>query len=214
MILESLRKEVCLANKALVENKLVTWTSGNVSGRDLKTGLIVVKPSGVDFQTLNPQNMVVVDINGNVVEGDLKPSVDTETHLYVFKNRADVMAVVHTHSNFATGFAALGKDIPCVLTAMCDEFGGSIPCTPYCQIGGDEIGKAIVNYAGSSLAVLIQNHGVFTVGKSVNEALKAAVMCEDIAKTVYIAKTLGEPLSIPEEEIKRAHKRYVDKYGQ
>lgn len=214
MLLESLREEVCLANKALADNRLVTWTSGNVSGRDTETGLIVVKPSGVDFKALTPEMMVVLDINAKVIEGDLNPSVDAATHLYVFKNRSDVNGMVHTHSNFATGFAALGKEIPCVLTAMCDEFGGSIPCASYCQIGGEEIGQAIVDYIGSSLAILIQNHGVFTVGKSVNEALKAAVMCEDAAKTVYIATMMGEPLSIPDDEIKRAHKRYVDKYGQ
>ena len=213
-MLENLRKIVCEANKALPENGLVTWTSGNVSGRDIETGYVVVKPSGVPFSELTPEKLVVVDLNGKVIEGDLKPSVDTATHLYVLRNMPKVNAVIHTHSNYATSFAAVGRAIPCVLTAMCDEFGQDVPCAPYCKIGGEEIGEAIVKYIGSSQAILIQNHGVFTVGETVKDSLKAAVMCEDVAKTVHLAETLGKVIPIPEEEIKRAHKQYVDKYGQ
>lgn len=214
MLLNELREDVCRANKALVTNNLVKWTSGNVSARDPETGYVVVKPSGVDFDTLSPDELVIVDIEGDIIEGDLKPSVDTATHLYVLKNIPYVNSVVHTHSNFATAFAAVGQRIPCVLTAMCDEFGGDINCAPYCQIGGEDIGKAIVEYIGVSLAILIQNHGVFTIGKDVNESLKAAVMCEDIAKTIYLSKQLGQPIAISDEEILRAHKRYIEKYGQ
>ena len=212
-MLEKLKEIVCEGNKALPKNGLVTWTSGNVLCRDTETNLVVVKPSGVAFEELTPEKMVVLDLEGNVVEGNLKPSSDAYTGLYILKNM-EVNSVIHTHSNYATAFAACGMSIPCILTAMCDEFGMDIPCAPYCKIGNEEIGEAIVKYNGGSNAVLVQNHGVFTIGKSVKEALKAAIMCEDVAKTVYLAKTLGTVIPIPKEEIKRAHNRYVNEYGQ
>jgi L-ribulose-5-phosphate 4-epimerase len=168
----------------------------------------------VSFDNLTPDDMVVVDLDGQVVEGTLAPSVDTPTHLVVYRARPDVHGVVHTHSNYATSFAALGQPIPAVLTAIADEFGGPIPCGPYCQIGEEQIGQAIVDHIGNSPAILLQNHGVFTVGKSVQAAVKAAVMCEDVAKTVHLALLRGTPIPIPAEEITRGHQRYVDKYGQ
>ncbi|HEX2952301.1 MAG TPA: L-ribulose-5-phosphate 4-epimerase [Armatimonadota bacterium] len=213
-MLEALREAVCLMNKELPKQGLVTMTSGNASGRDPETNLVVIKPSGVSFDNLTPDDMVVVDLDGQVVEGTLAPSVDTPTHLVVYRARPDVHGVVHTHSNYATSFAALGQPIPAVLTAIADEFGGPIPCGPYCQIGEEQIGQAIVDHIGNSPAILLQNHGVFTVGKSVEAAVKAAVMCEDVAKTVHLALLRGTPIPIPAEEIARGHQRYVDKYGQ
>lgn len=214
MLLEQLREEVCRLHQALPQNHLVTWTSGNVSGRDPKSNLVVIKPSGVFYQDLTPAKMVVVNLDGKVIEGELKPSSDTLAHLYIYRNRADVNGVVHTHSPYATAFAAVGRPIPAVLTAICDEFGGPIPCGGYARIGGDEIGKEVIRSIGSSPAILLKNHGVFTIGNSALEAVKSAVMVEDVAKTVFFAYQLGTPENIPEEEVKRAHRRYLDEYGQ
>ncbi|MGJ7045589.1 L-ribulose-5-phosphate 4-epimerase [Thermoanaerobacterium thermosulfurigenes] len=201
-------------NMMLPKNNLVTMTSGNVSGRDPETNLVVIKPSGVLYDDMTPDDMVVVDLDGNVVEGKLKPSVDTATHLYVYRHRSDVNGIVHTHSPYATSFAALGRSIPVYLTAIADEFGCAIPVGPYAKIGGEEIGKAIIDYIGESPAILMKNHGVFTIGNSPEAALKAAVMVEDTAKTVHLSLLLGTPDVIPDEEVKRAHERYMTKYGQ
>ncbi|MEK7477480.1 MAG: L-ribulose-5-phosphate 4-epimerase [Candidatus Coatesbacteria bacterium] len=212
--LAALRAEVCRLNLELPKEGLVTWTSGNVSIRDPKTGWVVIKPSGVKFQDLTPANQVIVDLDGKVIEGTCAPSVDAPTHLYIYRKRPDVCGVVHTHSQYATAFAAVGKPIPIVLTAMADEFGGAIPCGPYSKIGGEEIGETIVKYLGSSPGILLKNHGVFTVGKTGEAALKAAVMVEDVARTVHHALLLGKPDIIPAAEVARAHKRYTEKYGQ
>ena len=213
-MLNELRAEICRLHAALPRNGLVTWTSGNISGRDLQTGLVVIKPSGILYEDLTPENMVVVDLDGNVVEGDHKPSSDTIAHVYVYRHRSDVNGVVHTHSTFATAWAAVGKPIPPVLTAICDEFGGPIPVGAYAKIGGDDIGQEIIRSIGSSLAILLKNHGVFTIGKTPEAAVKAAVMVEDVARTVYYALQLGQPEEIPADEVARAHRRYLDEYGQ
>ncbi len=213
-MLEELRREVCRLNKELPRNGLVAWTSGNVSGRDAKTGLIVIKPSGVVYEDLTPENMVIVDPDGKRVEGKLSPSVDTATHLYIYRQRADVGGVVHTHSTFATAFAAVGKPIPACLTAICDEFGGPIPVGGFAPIGGEEIGREVIRAIGKSPAILMQNHGVFAVGKDAAAAVKAAVMVEDAARTVYHAMQLGDILPIPAEMVEQLHRRYTEKYGQ
>jgi len=213
-MLEKLRREVCRWNQELPRNGLVAWTSGNVSARDPKTGLIVIKPSGVVYEELTPEKMVVVDPEGKRVEGKLNPSVDTPTHLYIYKQRPDAGGIVHTHSNFATAFAAVGKPIPAILTAICDEFGGEIPVGKFAPIGGEEIGREVVRAIGASPAILMQNHGVFTLGKDAGAAVKAAVMVEDIARTVFYAMQLGRPIAIPKEMVAQLHKRYTDKYGQ
>ena len=201
-------------NKELPKNNLVTMTSGNVSGRDPESGYVVIKPSGISFEQLSPKNLSIVDLDGSIIESELAPSVDTPTHLYIYRHMPGVNGVVHTHSNYATSFAALGQPIPAVLTAMADEFGGPVPCGPYCQIGEEQIGQAVVEYIGSCPAILLQNHGVFTVGKDARAALKAAVMVEDVAKTVHLAMLRGTPIEIPMEEIQRGYRRYQDKYGQ
>jgi L-ribulose-5-phosphate 4-epimerase len=213
-MLDELKALVCKYNKLLPTHGLVTMTSGNVSGRDPESGLVVIKPSGVDFDELAPGDMAVVDLDGNVVGGRYKPSVDTATHLYVYRHMPQVNSVIHTHSNFATAFAALGKPIPCCLTAIADEFGGPIPVSDYAKIGEEEIGREIIDKIGTCPAILMKNHGVFTVGRTVADAFKAAVMVEDVAKTVYLAFSMGQPLEIPADEVARAHKRYIDKYGQ
>jgi L-ribulose-5-phosphate 4-epimerase len=213
-MLEPLRAEICKLNQDLPRYGLVTWTSGNVSGRDAESGLVVIKPSGVAFEALTPENQVVVDLQGHVVEGTLRPSSDVHAHLYVYRHRPDVMGVVHTHSNYATAFAALGKPIPVYLTAMADEFGGPIPVGAYAKVGNDEIGREVVRSIGHSPAILMKNHGVFTVGATPTAAVKAAVMVEDVAKTVWLALQLGQPVELPAEEVARARHRYATEYGQ
>lgn len=213
-MLEKLRQEVWQMNLELPKNRLVTMTSGNVSGRDRGTNYVVIKPSGVKYEDLKSSDMVVVDLEGKVIEGELRPSFDTLTHLYVYRHRQDVNGIVHTHSNYATSFAALGEPIPVCLTAMADQFGGPIPVGAYARIGEEEIGKEIIRSIGESPAILMKNHGVFTLGPSPRTALKTAVMLEDLAKTVFLAMLRGAPLEIPKEEVKRAHKKYMEQYGQ
>ena len=213
-MLNELRGEICRLHADLPSNNLVVWTSGNISGRDPATGLIVIKPSGVHYKDLTSENMVVVDLEGKVIEGKYKPSSDTYAHVYVYRHRPDVNGIVHTHSTFATAWAAAGKSIPAILTAICDEFGGPIPVGAYAKIGGDEIGEEIIRSIGESPAILMKNHGVFTVGKTPEAAVKAAVMVEDVARTVFYAMHLGHPDVIPPDEIARAHRRYLDEYGQ
>ena len=213
-MLEALKVEVCKLNLALPANNLVVWTSGNVSVRDPESGYVVIKPSGVKFEDLLPEQMVVVDLDGAQVDGDLNASSDTASHLYIYRHMPEVNGVVHTHSNYATAFATLGEAIPPVLTAIGDEFGGPIPCGGFALIGGEEIGKVVVESIGRSPACLLKNHGVFTVGPTGEKALKAAVMVEDVAKTVWIAKQMGMPDEISEADIAKLHDRYTNVYGQ
>lgn len=214
MLLEDIRKELVDLNQALAQNGLVTWTSGNVSMRDPASGLVAIKPSGVMFPDLTPEAMVIVNLNGSLVEGDLKPSSDTASHLYIYRHRPDVNGVVHTHSNYATAFAANGMSIPVYLTAQADEFGGPIPCGGFALIGGEQIGKIVIDSIGKSPGVLLKNHGVFTVGPTGKDALKAAVMIEDIARTAWLALQIGQPDEIPQEMIDKLYDRYQNVYGQ
>lgn len=216
MKLATLRAEVCAMNLELPRNNLVAWTSGNVSARDPESGLVVIKPSGVKFQDLTPENMVVVDLDGNVVEGDYKPSSDTASHCYIYRHMPAVNGVVHTHSRYATAFATLAREIPCVTTAMGDEFGGPIPCGGFALIGGEEIGQVVVETLkdSHSPACLLQNHGVFATGATAEKAVQAAVMTEDNAAIVWTALQIGTPLPIAEDDIAKLHHRYTHVYGQ
>jgi len=213
-MLEQIREQLYQLHLELPKNNLVTWTGGNVSARDPETGLVAIKPSGVRYEDLRPEHMVVVDLDGVIVEGDLSPSSDTASHLYIYRHRPDVGGVVHTHSAYATAFAALGRPIPVYLTAMADEFGGPIPCGAFALIGGEEIGKVVVESIGSSVACLLKNHGVFTIGKHAAAAVKAAVMTEDVARTVWLALQLGQPQEIAPENVEKLHYRYTHVYGQ
>jgi L-ribulose-5-phosphate 4-epimerase len=213
-LLETLREQVWKLHLELPKNDLVKWTGGNVSGRDPETGLVVIKPSGVKYPDLKPEHLVIVDVDGKVVEGTLSPSSDTASHLYIYRHRPDVGGIVHTHSPYATAFAAVGKPIPVYLTAIADEFGGPIPVGGFALIGGEEIGKVVVESIGDSVAVLLKNHGVFTIGKNAEAAVKAAVMVEDVARTVWYALQLGAPDEIPAEDVAKLHQRYTHVYGQ
>jgi L-ribulose-5-phosphate 4-epimerase len=211
-----IRREVCDLHAELVRYQLVVWTAGNVSARVPGEDLLVIKPSGVSYDELTPENMIVCDLDGKVVEGDLSPSSDTAAHAYVYRHMPEVGGVVHTHSTYASAWAARGEPVPCVLTAMADEFGGEIPIGPFALIGDDSIGRGIVEtLAGSnSPAVLMRNHGVFTIGGSAKAAVKAAVMTEDVARTVHLARAYGEPIPIPSADIDALHHRYTHAYGQ
>ena len=213
-MLEALRETVWQLHLELPKNNLVTWTSGNVSARDPKTGYVVIKPSGVRYEELRPAHLVIVDLEGQQIEGELKPSSDVASHLYIYRQRADVSGVVHTHSPYATAFAALGRPIPVCLTAMADEFGGPIPCGGFALIGGEQIGRVVVESIGDSPAVLLKNHGVFTIGATAEAAVKAAVMVEDVARTVWLALQLGQPDEIPAEDVAKLRHRYTHEYGQ
>ncbi len=213
-MLEALKQELVELHLELPKNNLVVWTGGNVSVRDPETGYVIIKPSGVRYECLTAEQMIVLDLHGNVVEGRLKPSSDTASHLYIYRNRPDVNGVVHTHSRYATAFAALGRPIPVYLTAQADEFGCDIPCAGFALIGDEEIGKQIVENIGPSTAVLLKNHGVFTIGKSGAAAVKSAVLVEDIAATVWMALQIGTPDVIPPESAQKLHHRYTHVYGQ
>jgi L-ribulose-5-phosphate 4-epimerase len=213
-MLEKLKQELVQLHLELPKNNLVMWTGGNVSARDAETGLVVIKASGIRYEEIGPEHMVVLDMDGKVVEGAFKPSSDTYSHLYIYNHRPDVFGVVHTHSRYATAFAAIGKPIPCVLTAMADEFGGPIPCGGFALIGDEAIGKVVVDSIGQSPAVLLKNHGVFTIGKNAKAAVKAAVMTEDVAATVWMALQIGTPDVIPQEDVEKLHYRYSNVYGQ
>jgi len=214
LMLEDLKEEVYRLHLELPKYRLVAWTGGNVSARDPESGLVVIKPSGIPYGELRPEHHPVVNLQGDIVEGTFNPSSDTASHLYIYRHRPDVNGVVHTHSPYATAFAALGRPIPVYLTAIADEFGGPIPCAGFALIGGEDIGRQVVEHIGSSPAVLLRQHGVFTIGSTVETAVKAAVMVEDVARTVWLALQLGQPEEIPSEDVAKLHHRYTHVYGQ
>jgi L-ribulose-5-phosphate 4-epimerase len=214
------REEVAALHGELVRYGLVVWTGGNVSGRVPGTDLFVIKPSGVSYDDLAADNMILCDLDGRVIPdtagSERSPSSDTAAHAYVYRNMPEVGGVVHTHSTYAVAWAARGEEIPCVITAMADEFGGPIPVGPFAIIGDDSIGRGIVETLRGhrSRAVLMQNHGPFTIGVSAKDAVKAAVMVEDVARTVHIARQGGELIPIPQQSIDRLYDRYQNVYGQ
>jgi len=217
MLLKQLREEVWKMNLELPKNHLVTMTSGNVSGRDPKTGYVVIKPSGVKYDVLKPQDMVVVDLKGNKIEGKFNPSIDTISHLVVYRNNPLINGIVHTHSPFATSFAVAGKSLPVLMTEHADEFGQSIPVARYASpIPLEDVGESLCEILKKNnvKAILLKNHGVFTFGDTPTDALKSAVRIEDIAKIYVFAFFLGNPKPIPKYEVKKWYKRYHEIYGQ
>nr|WP_197684260.1 L-ribulose-5-phosphate 4-epimerase [Vaginimicrobium propionicum] len=215
-MIEKVKVEVSQLHAELPRYGLVVWTAGNVSARVPGEDLMVIKPSGVSYDELTPDAMVVCDLDGNLVEGQRQPSSDTAAHAYVYRHMPEVGGVVHTHSDYATAWAAVRKPIPCVLTMMGDEFGGEIPVGPFALIGDDSIGRGIVETLRESRspAVLMVNHGPFTIGKDARAAVKAAVMLEDVARTVAIAKQLGDPIQLAQGDIDHLYDRYQNVYGQ
>jgi L-ribulose-5-phosphate 4-epimerase len=216
----AVREDVAALHAELVRYGLVVWTGGNVSGRVPGADLFVIKPSGVSYDELAPENQILCDLDGNVVEGtpgsERSPSSDTAAHAYVYRHMPDVGGVVHTHSTYAVAWAARGEPIPCVITAMADEFGGEIPVGPFAIIGDDSIGRGIVDTLTGhrSRGVLMKSHGPFTIGRDAKDAVKAAVMLEDVARTVHISRQLGAPAGIQSEHIDSLFDRYQNVYGQ
>ena len=215
-LVDDLKSEVAALHAELPRNGLVVWTAGNVSARVPGAELLVIKPSGVSYDDLTPEAMVVCDFDANLVEGSRAPSSDTAAHAYVYRHMPEVGGVVHTHSDYATAWAARREPIPCVLTMIADEFGGEIPVGPFALIGDDSIGRGIVETLAHSRsrAVLMANHGPFTIGKDARDAVKAAVMVEDVARTVHLSRQLGEPVPIAPADIDRLFDRYQNVYGQ
>ena len=212
----ALREEVAALHAFLPRYQLVAWTAGNISARVPGEDLFVIKASGVDYEDLTWGGVVVCDLEGNLVEGLHSPSSDTAAHAHVYRHLPEVGGQVHTHSTYATAWAARGEEIPCVLTGMADEFGGPVPVGPFAIIGDDSIGRGVVETLGRyrSRAVLMQNHGVFTVGPTPRAAVKSAVWVEDVARTVHVARQLGEVLPIPQEAVDSLYDRYQNVYGQ
>jgi L-ribulose-5-phosphate 4-epimerase len=214
--LAQLRETVAALHRELTRYNLVSWTAGNISARVPGEDLMVIKPSGVSYDELNADTMVVTDLHGNLVDGDLSPSSDTDAHAYVYRHLPDVGGVAHTHSSYATAWAARGEPIPCVLTMIADEFGGPVPVGPFALIGDDSIGRGIVETLRESRspAVLMRQHGPFTVGKDARAAVKAAVLLEEVARTVHFAHQLGKPDAIGQDDVDRLYARYQNVYGQ
>jgi L-ribulose-5-phosphate 4-epimerase len=210
------REHVAALHAELTRYALVTWTAGNVSERVPGEELFVIKGSGVSYDELTWEGITVCGLDGTVVDGVKAPSSDTAAHAYVYRNMPQVNGQVHTHSPYAAAWAARGEEVPCVLTAMADEFGGPIPVGPFALIGDDSIGQGVVATLSGhrSPAVLMQNHGVFTIGPSAKAAVKAAVMTEDVARTVHLSRQLGEPIPIAQADIDSLYARYQNVYGQ
>jgi L-ribulose-5-phosphate 4-epimerase len=213
MMLQSLREEVYQCNMLLPATDLVKMTSGNVSGRDPETNLVVIKPSGIAYEKLTPENLVIVDLDGKVIEGEMTPSIDTETHLVVYRGRPDIFGMVHTHSPYATSFAVLGQPIPPV-TTTCGLIGGGVPLGGFACFGGESIGQEILKVIGSSYGIIMQSHGVFTIGKTASQATRVAVEVEDMAKIAHLAMLLGKPIILNEEQILEVSNGYNNEYGQ
>jgi L-ribulose-5-phosphate 4-epimerase len=212
--LKQLRYEVWVANLEIYRAGLVTMHSGNASGIDRNRGLVLIKPSGMDYDKLRPEDLVVTDVDGGKVSGRLKPSVDLPHHLYLYRRWPEIGSVIHTHSNYATCFALLGRSIPVYLTALADEFGAEVPCAPYVDNQGDHIGETIAKHRGKAPAILLGHHGAFTWGSTPHAAVKTAVMLEDTAKTCFLALLLGDPKPLPPKEVKKWYDRYHTTYGQ
>lgn len=213
-MLDALKDFVCEQNHELPANGLVVGSGGNVSGRDRETGLVVIKPSGVKFAKLTPDTMVVVDIEGNVIEGTAKPSVDTGIHLYIYRNRPDVFGIAHTHSPYASSFAARGERIPAVMTPITHMLGRDVPCSRYATPGEVDTGKAVLEAADGGWAVLVKAHGVFTMGRDAKEATSNAMYLEEAAMTTHLAMTRGPVEELPQEEIDRCYQWFRKNYGQ
>ncbi len=215
-VIADLREQVCELHAHLTRYELVIWTAGNVSARVPDRDLMVIKPSGADYDSMSPADMVVCDLYGNLVDGELNPSSDTAAHAYVYRHLPDVGGVVHTHSTYATAWAARGEPIPCVLTMIADEFGGEVPVGPFALIGDDSIGRGIVETLrhSRSPAVLMRNHGPFTIGRTARDAVKAAVMVEDVARTVHISRQLGSASPLDAADVTALFERYQNVYGQ
>ncbi len=209
---EEIKKELHEAHMILEKYGLVAYTSGNVSVRVNEH--VIIKPSGVPYSSLKPEDYVVVNLEGEVVEGNKKPSIDTATHLYLYRNIDWARAIIHTHSTFSTVWAVVEKPIPVLCTAHADVFGEEIPLTEYAPVGSEAIGKAVLKVIGRSGAVLLRKHGVMVVGESLDDAIKKAIFLEEVARIAYFAHLMTTPTPLAKDEVERLYLQYHTKYGQ
>lgn len=214
MSLETLRQSVLETNISLPRAGLVKWAQGNASGRDPATGLVAIKPSGARLDQLRADQIVIVDLDGRVVEGTLKPSIDTASHLYVYRHRDDVHGIVHTHSPYATSYAIRGEGMPVCTTTAAALFGAAVPVSDFATIGEEAIGREIVNKIGTSNVILMRNHGVFTLGKTPMEAFKYAIYVEEEAEILHLASLRGAVAPLDEATVRDARRMYLEDYGQ
>jgi L-ribulose-5-phosphate 4-epimerase len=208
-MLEPLKERVCRLHKEMLQLGLVTMTSGNVSARDPASGRIVIRPSGVPHEKLTQASMLVISLEGELIEGRQRPSLDMVTHLYIYRQRPEVGGIAHTHSPYATAFAAAGRALPAALTTMAERFGGPIPVGGYATTEGEEIGKEVIHSIGESRAILMRQHGVYAIGKTPEAAFRMAMMVEEAARTCFLGLQLGALSEIPPQEVERLHRRYL-----
>lgn len=214
MLLESLRADVLYYTRKLAASDLVRHTQGNVSARDRESGLVCVTPSGMEYDAMTPEDIVVVDERGAVIEGGWKPTVETPTHLCVYRARPDVQAVIHAHAPHATAFGVAYRPIPLVLMEAACCLGRPVPIAPYMMSGSDAFGQLITDVMGAGNAVVWGNHGILVAGPSLKQALSMAHAVEDNAQAYLLAIQLGEPTVLPEDEVDRLHRFWLDDYGQ
>ena len=219
--IKQLKERVCNANLTLKKSNLITLTWGNVSGKDEESGLIIIKPSGVSYDTMKPEDMVVVDLDGNTVEGTYRPSSDLPTHLYLYKQFPSLGGIVHTHSTFATAFAQSGREIIAYGTTHADAFYGSIPCTR--DLTEAEISEAYEWNTGKVIAesvrdfiavpgIIVKNHGVFTWGETAEKAVENAITLEEVAKMAFLTEQLNSDTQRIDQHLLDKH--YLRKHGK
>lgn len=213
-MLEDLKLRVSRLLAKLPENKLVCSTGGNVSARDPDTGFMVIKPSGVPYEELSPESLVVVDWKGNRIEGKFKPSSDTASHLYIYQKMPEINGIVHSHSPYASAFAAAEKPIPVVFSETAEEFGGEIPLSEFALVGDEAIGEQVVKYGSKSKAVILRKHGIFTIGSTPEKAVDLAILVENSAFVAWLSFHLNPPAPLSEKEIKALYYRQQNIYGQ
>ena len=214
MLLPELRADVARYAKKMYTSQLVQATQGNLSARDVESGLICITPSGADYELLTAEDIVVVDEEGNVVEGKWRPSVETPLHTLVLRSRRDINCVMHTHSPYATAFGVVYQPVPMILAESALCLGGEVPIAPYRMSGTPEFAEQVLKTLGNGPAVIWGNHGAMVVGVNLPLTFSIAHALEDSAKVYAIAKQLGAPVALPPEEVEKLHDFWQKNYGQ
>jgi len=214
LLLQRLREKVIETALKVVDAGLVVSTWGNISARDRESGLIAITPSGMDYKKLRPEDIVILDVDGKVIDGKRKPSTETPMHTLFYRKRSEINGIVHTHSWFATTLSTLNKEIPVVLAELGACVGGSVRVAKYVRGGTEEFGRAALDAIGDRAAVLQQNHGVLAIGKTLDDAFAATAVVEDAAKVYWSGLLAGQPFVLPDEEVKELHESFIKSYGQ
>lgn len=214
MLLEELRQRVIDTALKAQREKLIPLTMGNFSARDRKKGCVCITPSGMEYDKLMPSDIVVLDVEGNIIDGERKPSIEAPLHCAVYRRRKDVFGVSHTHSVFATAWAACNESIPVVVAELAALIGGPVECAIYKPMGSLELAETAAIRLKDRHAILLANHGVLAVGNDIEAAFANSVVVEEGAKIAYYARQIGVMKMIPEEECKSLRKSTLEKYGQ